>query len=86
VSTGRYTINYGASQTLDLGKASANVQLADLAGTGAAVANGTAVTTTSWTSNAWCVDVINPNGSTKSYKYSAQNGLETGKCTSATAP
>jgi type IV pilus assembly protein PilA len=86
VSSGRYTINYGSSQTLDLGKASANVQLADLAGTGAAVANGTAVTTTSWTSNAWCVDVINPNGSTKSYKYSAQNGLETGKCTSATAP
>jgi type IV pilus assembly protein PilA len=86
VSSGRYVMNYGTSSTLDMGKASANVQFATLDGNGTAVANGTTVTTTSWTANAWCVDVINPNGSQKNYKYSAQNGLETGKCQNATTP
>ena len=47
--------------------------------------NGT-LTTTAWTSSAWCVALTNPSGSTKIFKYSAQNGLESGACGSATAP
>src|SRR4051794_41919801 len=59
VSSGRYTINYGSSQTLDPGKASANVQLPDPPRTRAPGANGTAVTTAPWTSNALGGDGVN---------------------------
>lgn len=57
----------------DIGKASNNVVLNQS-------------TVTGWTAAAWCVGVNNPNGSQKTYKYSAQNGLEAGTCSSATAP
>jgi prepilin-type N-terminal cleavage/methylation domain-containing protein len=53
---------------------------------GATTTGAAAATTTGWTATAWCVAVYNPNGSQKVYKYSAQNGLELGNCTSATAP
>jgi type IV pilus assembly protein PilA len=75
---GRYQLAYGAAATLDLGKASANVVLN-------APASG-ALSTAGWTSAAWCIGVNNPSGSQKTYKYSALNGLETGQCTSNTAP
>jgi type IV pilus assembly protein PilA len=69
----------------DAGKSSSNVVLNS--SFGAAAAAGTAsYTTTGQTSTNWCVEVYNPNGSQKTYKYSAQNGLESGQCTSATAP
>ncbi|GAB7189798.1 type IV pilin-like G/H family protein [Kineococcus sp. NUM-3379] len=72
---GRYTLTpAGAGATaIDLGKASANVALGQR-------------TTTAWTAAAWCVDVINNAGSQKTYRYSAQNGLENGTCASATSP
>ncbi|GAB3675116.1 type II secretion system protein [Angustibacter aerolatus] len=44
------------------------------------------ISPTGMTSAAWCVGLTNPNGATKDYKYSAQNGLESGNCTSPTAP
>jgi len=47
---------------------------------------GAAATTTGWTSSAWCIAVYNASGSQKVYKYSAQNGLESGNCTNATTP
>ncbi len=81
ITAGRYVLTVGAgagATTTDLGKASANVALN-------ATAAG-ALTASNWTANAWCVGVNNPNGSQKTYKYSAQNGLETGRCTSDTAP
>jgi len=70
----------------DAGKSSANVVLNSSFGLVTAPAATASFTTTGQTSVAWCVEVFNPNGSQKTYKYSAQNGLETGQCTSATAP
>ncbi|MGN6331128.1 MAG: type II secretion system protein [Motilibacteraceae bacterium] len=70
ISGGRYTIN-----TNDIGKVSSNVA----AGPSALSMVGTDATH-------WCVDLTNSQGDVKTYKYSAQNGLETGACTSATAP
>jgi type II secretory pathway pseudopilin PulG len=72
----------GANTTQDIGKVSTNV---GLKGT----TSSSAVTTyagTNMTSSAWCVSVVNPQGSTQSWKYSAQNGLEKGDCTNATTP
>jgi type IV pilus assembly protein PilA len=77
---GRYVV---ASN--DAGKSSANVVLNSSFGV-AAPAGTASYTTTGQTSTTWCVEVYNPNGSQKTYKYSAQNGLESGQCTSATAP
>ena len=42
--------------------------------------------TTGWTSSAWCLNVLHPGGRTKYYRYSAQNGLESGSCTTASHP
>jgi type IV pilus assembly protein PilA len=79
-TSGRYVVNGG-----DAGKSSANVVLNS--SFGAAASAGTAsYTTTGQTSTTWCVEVYNPNGSQKTYKYSAQGGLAAGQCTSATAP
>src|SRR5919199_1304334 len=62
ITGGRYVLAYGSgasAATVDLGKASANVQLAKLDNTGAAVTNGTALTISSMTSNNWCINVVN---------------------------
>jgi prepilin-type N-terminal cleavage/methylation domain-containing protein len=75
---------YGVAGT-DAGKQSNGVLL---------IASGAAPTLTGTTSLAlssadashWCVGVYNASGSTQFYKYSAQNGLETGKCQSAILP
>jgi hypothetical protein len=66
-------LTVSAGNTVDIGKASTNVVLNQ-------------ASTTGWTAAAWCVGVNNPAGSLRTYKYSAQNGLEQGLCTSPTAP
>jgi type IV pilus assembly protein PilA len=53
---------------------------------GSTSSSSTTATTTGWTGTAWCVSLTNPAGSTKNYRYSAQNGLESGTCTSPTTP
>jgi prepilin-type N-terminal cleavage/methylation domain-containing protein len=53
---------------------------------GATTTAGTSATITGWTSTTWCIAVYNASGSQKVYKYSAQNGLESGNCTSAISP
>jgi prepilin-type N-terminal cleavage/methylation domain-containing protein len=78
-ASSRYTV---AGQ--DAGKSSTGVGIVNTY-VGTAVATG-ALTTTTWTASAWCVALTDPNGSTKTFKYSAQNGLETGQCTSAILP
>jgi len=80
IVSGRYQVNSN-----DAGKVSANVTLDSSYGA-AAAASATSLTTTGMTSSAWCVGLYNANGSQKTFKYSAQNGLESGQCTSATAP
>ncbi len=79
-SGGRYLVN-----AADVGKVSSGVTLVDYTG-----AVATTLTTTGMTVNGWCVAVRdNTNSGTPGviYKYSAQNGLESGsKCTSASAP
>ena len=62
----------------DLGKVSSGVVVAG--------ANATTVDTTGWTSAAWCFALTNADGSVAGIRFSAQNGLETGVCTSTTAP
>lgn len=57
----------------DIGRASANMSVVQGA-------------TTGWTATAWCVGVHNSEGKTQDYKYSAQNGLESGTCSSPSAP
>jgi type IV pilus assembly protein PilA len=79
-TAGRYVVNGN-----DAGKASANVTLNSSFGA-AAAASTASYTTTGMTSTNWCVEVYNPAGSQKTFKYSATSGLATGQCTSATAP
>ena len=76
---GHYTLNGG-----DVGKVSSGNKLVTSVGT--TVTEGTAVVTTGWTSTAWCFAVNNSSGSLKTYKYSAQNGLEQGTCSAITLP
>jgi type IV pilus assembly protein PilA len=78
-AAGHYLLN-GA----DIGKQSANIQLLNYASPQTAI-GAVAVTMTGATSATWCVNAKDTAGTT-TYKYSAQNGLETGACTSATAP
>jgi type IV pilus assembly protein PilA len=79
-TSGRYVVG-----GVDAGKSSANVVL-NSSFNAAAPAGTASYTTTGMTATAWCVEVYNPNGSQKTYEFSAQNGLETGQCASATAP
>jgi len=73
ISAGRYVV---AGE--DLGKVSPNVVVAG--------ASPTTVDTTGWTAGAWCLALTNPNGSLAAVRFSAQQGLETGGCSSPTAP
>ncbi len=41
---------------------------------------------TGWTSGTWCLALTNPAGSVRTFRYSAQRGLEAGGCTTATTP
>jgi prepilin-type N-terminal cleavage/methylation domain-containing protein len=69
----------------DAGKSSSNVILLDYTAA-APVAVTAALTMTGTTSSAWCVNVRDNTTGSTTFKYSAQNGLETGKCTSISAP
>jgi prepilin-type N-terminal cleavage/methylation domain-containing protein len=78
VAAGRYTVG-----GVDAGKQSSNVILLDYAATPVTTAS---ITMTNSTASAWCVNVRDNTAGSTTYKYSAQNGLETGKCTSIVAP
>ena len=75
ISAGRFQLN-GA----DAGAASQNVQFGTQSSPSASAA------TTGWTDGAWCISMTNPEGRTKDYRYSSISGLETGSCSSPTAP
>lgn len=79
VTSGRYTVG-----GTDAGKQSSNVILLDY--TAVTPVQTSSITMTNSTSSAWCVNVRDNTTGATIYKYSAQNGLETGKCTSITAP
>ncbi len=77
-STGRYCLTDGATPAygpVDLGKVSNNVTLkAPTAATGTV------------TASAWCIGVTNAQGDVQNFKYSAQNGLEKGVCSTLATP
>jgi type IV pilus assembly protein PilA len=87
--SGRYTLTYtptgGTATTNDIGKASNGVTLWTPGATGNTDPGTTGLTLGS-SSSAWCVGVNNSGGSTKAYKFSAQNGLETGTCSTNILP
>jgi len=62
----------------DLGKTSPGVV--------AAGADPATVDTTGWTASAWCLALTHPDGSLAGVRFSAQQGLESGVCSSPTAP
>ena len=67
-----------------VGRVTQNVALLDYASTPAAT---TSLTTTGMTQGGWCVNVRDAtNSGATIFKFSAQGGLTSGKCTSATAP
>jgi prepilin-type N-terminal cleavage/methylation domain-containing protein len=79
---GRYSVN-----GQDAGKASKNVAINTTYGAASvAPVAGLAASMTLWTSSTWCIGLYNSSGSQMTYKYSAQNGLEAGQCTSPSAP
>ncbi|GAB3281711.1 type II secretion system protein [Kineosporia babensis] len=85
----KYTMN-GA----DVGRQSKGVVILGTGSYGATVSSlstaqkdGVAsYTPAGWTSSGWCIAVYIDAGSTKLWKYSSLNGLESGNCSSATAP
>ena len=70
---------------VNVGRVSNGVRFNTTYGAGDAVA-GDAATLTNWTATAWCVSLTNPNGSQRTFKYSASGGLGTGNCTTTIAP
>ena len=82
IAAGRYVLNAaGATPPVvnqDLGKASNNVTLLP------ALAAAPALVPVDATH--WCVNTENLQGDKQHFKYSAQNGLEVGSCTSASQP
>jgi prepilin-type N-terminal cleavage/methylation domain-containing protein len=48
--------------------------------------NPAVVDTTGWTAPAWCMTFTSPTGGVRDYRYSAQQGLEPGACTSPITP
>ncbi len=46
----------------------------------------TTVDVTGWTPSAWCLTLTDPAGSIRNFKFSARSGLESGACSSSTAP
>jgi prepilin-type N-terminal cleavage/methylation domain-containing protein len=41
---------------------------------------------TGWTETAWCLNLTNPSGDVRNYRFSAQQGLGPGQCATATSP
>lgn len=67
-----------------VGRATQNVALLDYASTPAST---TSLPTTGMTQGGWCVNVRDATNSNATvFKFSAQGGLTSGKCTSASAP
>jgi type IV pilus assembly protein PilA len=79
-ASGRYTLAGS-----DAGKSSSGVQLVTTFGA-TTTATGTTADTTGWSAAGWCLALHDPQGSTKTFRYSAQSGLEAGQCTSPAAP
>lgn len=73
ITSGRFTVDGS-----DIGAVSPGVVLAG--------GSETTADTTGWTQAAWCLALTNPGGSVKTFRYSAQQGLEAGTCTSSTTP
>jgi prepilin-type N-terminal cleavage/methylation domain-containing protein len=73
ITAGRYVVAGD-----DLGEVSPNVVVA---GTNPAV-----VDTTGWTASTWCLALTNPDGSLAGVRFSAQQGLQSGTCSSPTVP
>jgi hypothetical protein len=48
--------------------------------------NPAVVDVSGWTTTAWCLALTNPSGDLQTFKFSAQNGLQSGTCSSPTAP
>jgi type IV pilus assembly protein PilA len=69
----------------DAGKSSSGVELVTTFGA-TTTATGTTADTTGWSAAGWCIALHDPDGSAKTFKYSAQSGLEAGQCASAAAP
>jgi prepilin-type N-terminal cleavage/methylation domain-containing protein len=80
LTSGRYSLAGD-----DAGKSSSGVALVTTFGA-TATATGTTADTTGWSAAGWCVALTDPEGSSKTFKYSAQSGLEAGQCTSASVP
>jgi prepilin-type N-terminal cleavage/methylation domain-containing protein len=79
IVTGRYSLTDGATPVygpVDLGKVSNNVLLKAAAGAVVVPIDATH----------WCFGVENLQGDTKDFKYSAQNGLEKGICSTPSTP
>ena len=77
----RYSLTDNAATPygpVDLGKVSSNVTLLPALTASAAVAGVD--------STHWCIGVTNSQGDTQTFRYSAQNGLEKGACTSPATP
>ncbi|HVN11220.1 MAG TPA: prepilin-type N-terminal cleavage/methylation domain-containing protein [Kineosporiaceae bacterium] len=80
IAAGRYQVN-GA----DAGKQSNGIGL--ITTYGGTTTTGASLTTAGMTPTAWCVAVRDTVGSNPTvYKYSAQNGLESGNCTDNHTP
>lgn len=73
VTAGRFVVDGD-----DVGEVSPDVVVAG--------ADPAVVNTTGWTATAWCLALTNPRGSLAGVRFSAQNGLESGVCTSPTSP
>jgi type IV pilus assembly protein PilA len=84
-SSGRYAIGASTTTMTDVGKSSNGVVLMG-AYTATSTTASASLTSANWTSSTWCVAAYNDGGSQKWYKFSSQNGLESGNCGSATAP
>lgn len=87
IASSRYQISYtpsgaSAATTVDVGKVSSGVVLWENT---SSTQSSTSITLGT-DSMKWCIGVSNPNGSQKTYKFSAQNGLESGTCSSVSAP
>ena len=85
-TAGRFLIGAASCVAADCDAGKVTLGNTFLSTYGATTTAAAVVTTTGWTAKAWCVAMYNADGSQKVYKYSAQNGLEPGNCTSITAP
>ncbi len=73
IASGRYVVGGN-----DVGKVSSNVYFT--AGSVKTAGSDATLTTTGWTSSTWCVALSNDSGSTKTWSYSAKDGLQGATC------